>query len=64
MPTLPTLTINDAAIWTRIFNAFDGDPEVYKAWLKQQLQTHVRQKELMAAQAAVADVNTLLDNAT
>lgn len=41
MPTLPTLTISDMAIWNRLLAAFNSDPAAYRDWLKKELAQYV-----------------------
>lgn len=55
MPNLPTFTINNAALWTRLLLSFNNSPDAYKTWLKQQLQQHVQnyETEIAANQKAI-----------
>lgn len=72
MPTLPTLTVNDQAIWNRLLAAFNGSQTEYKAWLKESVVAEVKRREIsaLAAQqqaaldAKAAETNGLLDSAT
>lgn len=41
MPTLPTLTINNADAWNRLLAAFNSDPVAYKTWLRSALASYV-----------------------
>lgn len=38
MPTLPTLNITNQSTWDRLLVAFNGDANLYLAWLKEQLK--------------------------
>lgn len=49
MPNLPTIAIDDPAIWNRLMTAFGGDAVAYRRWLKRQLIEEVRRTEMIAA---------------
>jgi hypothetical protein len=70
MPTLPTLTISNQAIWDRVFAAFHGDPAEYKTWLTKVLRAEVERREIavITSQAEIdvftktSDVRSTLGN--
>ena len=61
MPNLPTLSVNDVTTWNRLMDAFDSDPQAYKAWLKQALIQYMLDYEV-AQQATVrrAQINSAM----
>lgn len=45
MPTLPSISITDQAVWDRVFAAFDGSAPEYRNWLVRALREEVQRRE-------------------
>ena len=62
MPTLPTLTITNAAKWDRVLAAFHSNPEDYKAWLRAALIQEVLDREVNTmVEQKKTETGTLMD---
>jgi len=65
MPTLPTMTVTDASLWTRLMAAFNADPVAYKSWLRSALIGYLLDFELnQQLDTRRAEINAALNDTT
>lgn len=65
MPNLPTVSINNQAIYDRLVAAFGNSADAYRAWLKEALTQEVLHREQRALlQAAQAQAQIKADEFT